>query len=192
MNASKLSLVISLLTFFIMVGGFTTWGYFASTDYFKGDQGLQGIQGSVGPHGSQGIQGIQGEQGEQGEKGDTGPVGLRGHTGPSGSSGVSAPVNHPPVIGLLNLSNCTVGKCGIYFLINVSITDVDADLLHAVIRSRFCTESDWKTAKDVYGFDGYASACVYSSLKKPVTCQWFIEVTDGSDQSVAWFNCTVG
>jgi hypothetical protein len=213
MKNDKLALVISILSVFILLIGFSGFGYLASTDYFKGNQG-DSIKGDTGDPGYTPIYGIDYHDGIDGSApahewngtrirfmnpdGSWGAwVDLKGEKGNTGSRGpagkdADAPVNHLPVIGLLNLSNCSVGKCGTYFLINISISDVDTDLLHAVIHYRFCNESDWKTAKEVYGFDGYVSACVYSSLKKPVTCFWFVEVFDGSESVFRCFNDTVG
>jgi hypothetical protein len=207
MKNGKIALVVSVVGLIIILLFCTGWTYCMQAGYFKGEQGRQGIQGVQGVRGLQGVQGIQGLQGIQGEKGDKGDTGLVGPRGPAGRSGVSgedgsngsdAPVNHPSVIELIDLSGYSFcSKCHREYVFNltVRVDDLDGDSLHTVVSYRDSNDSLWVAYREytdnggVYGVS--YSFSEYSHSSEPHVLFWLVEVWDGSNLVDRCFSYTV-
>lgn len=174
MKNDKLSPIICVICVMIMLIGFTTLGYLASTDYFKGEQGPQGIPGPQGPRG------YTGPTGPQGPKGDTGATGAQG---PRGASGKDAPTNHPPIITLIN--NTGWHNCYTYSL-TINITDQDNDNLKITIYYSL-DNITWQHHTNRFNTGEHN---VEKRLSQN-TIYWMIEAWDGTDITTQTYTYTI-
>lgn len=177
MKNDKLSPIICVICVMIMLIGFTGFGYLASTDYFRGEQGPQGIPGIQGPRG------YTGPTGQQGLKGDTGQTGTTGAQGPRGASGRDAPVNHPPIITLVN--NTGWHNCYTYSL-TINITDQDNDDLKIIFHYSL-DNTTWHQHTTRFNTGEHN---VEKRLSQN-TIYWLVEAWDGTDITTQTYTYTI-
>jgi hypothetical protein len=133
---------------------------------FKGETGEKG-QTIIGPAGHDGQPGLNGRDGINGLNG------TDGRDGSNGRNGRDAPVNHPPIITLLDLSgykNCYV------FNLTYSVSDQDDDDLQISVFSG-STENTLMLYVTQFGAGDHTVQCRTHSR----TNQWVIVAWDGSD-----------
>jgi len=151
------------------------------TEIIKGDPGIPGKDGKDGLVGPIGPSGRNGTKGDKGEPGVAGKNGSRGDTGSPGRSGINAPLNKPPGISVLNMSQSSV-RCHKKVNYSIVVTVIDPDDVNNVVSFFYDTGEGYIPVKEVIGSDGEYEAHV---LMDPTTnMSWIIKVWDGQDISV--------